>query len=353
MYGRQGKKSWSGLNHLKKHNGCRQLRTRTPYTTMTGITEKLRDKLLGKTIGVLMGGSSSERNISLKTGQAIVTALKRRGYRVTGIDVNSDIAEVLRSDNIDVAFIALHGSPGEDGTIQGLLEIMGIPYTGSRVLTSAISMNKVTSKKIFFYHGLPTPEFQSLNQGEHDDAKILKEQITTSLPFVIKPAEGGSTIGISIVHKPEDITGALKNALLQCQEIIVEQYIQGRELTVGVLNGEALPPIEIRPKSGFYDYKSKYTGGATQYILPAELNTRISDGLQTLATQAFNLLGCTGAARVDFILSKNNTPFILEINTIPGMTETSLLPMAAQHAGINFDTLTETILAGALQHSKH
>ena len=320
---------------------------------MTGITEKLKNALMGKTIGVLMGGMSSERDISLKTGEAIVNALSRRGYRVVGIDVSSDIAKVLKTDNIDMAFIALHGSPGEDGTIQGLLEIMDIPYTGSRVLTSALSMNKVASKKIFFYHGLPTPEFQSLNPEDNANTEKIQEQITIPLPFVIKPAEGGSTIGISIVHKSEDITKALANALPHCREIIVEQYIQGKELTVGVLDSKALPPIEIRPKSGFYDYKSKYTGGATQYILPAEISTKISDGLQTLATRAFNLLGCTGAARIDFILSENNTPFILEINTIPGMTETSLLPMAAQHAGIDFDTLTETILAGAMQHSKH
>ena len=320
---------------------------------MISIPDKMKLELKNKNIGVLMGGMSSERDVSLKTGQAIVDALKRKGYRVLPIDVTSDIALILRENNIDMAFIALHGSPGEDGTIQGLLEIMGIPYTGSSVLASALSMNKITSKKIFFYHGLPTPEFQSLITGDGDNPATVQEQLSMALPFVVKPAEEGSTIGISLVFKEEDIPGALEEAMLHCTEIIVEQYIQGKELTVGVLDGKALPPIEIRPESGFYDYKSKYTGGATNYILPAEIDERMSSGLQTMAVQAFNAIRCSGAARVDFILSDDNRPYILEINTIPGMTETSLLPMAANHEGIDFDTLTETILSTATLHKKY
>ncbi len=313
-------------------------------------SEDIRGDFRKKRIGVLMGGMSSERKISLRTGEAVINALHERGYSAVPVDVNSNTAGSLQKNNIDVAFIALHGTLGEDGTIQGLLEISGIPYTGSSVLASALAMNKAASKKIFSYHGLPTPAFQSFHVNE-DEVSQLQNQITIPLPFIIKPSEEGSTIGISIIEKQEHVTEGIKKALQNNGEIIIEEFIHGRELTVGILNGQPLPLIEIRPKSGFYDYRSKYMSGETEYIISPDVDRKKTDSIQNLAVQAFNALGCSGVARVDFILSSRGVnPYILEINTIPGMTETSLLPMAAKRAGIDFNSLVENILCGATNY---
>lgn len=296
-----------------------------------------------KKIGVLTGGMSSEKEISRMSADAVLKALKELGYNAILIDISSNVTELLQQNNIEVAFIALHGAPGEDGTIQGLLEVSRIPYTGSGVLSSALSINKVISKKIFCYHGLPTPVFQSFCPDK-DEADNLENQITIPLPFVIKPSNEGSTIGISVVSKKERISDGLKKALQHDSEIMIEEFINGREITAGVLNGQALPLVEIRPKSGFYDYKSKYTSGETEYIVSPDLDKGITDRIMKTAAQAFGFLGCRGAARVDFMLSNSGSPFILEVNTIPGMTQTSLLPMAAGQAGIDFQSLVEKIL---------
>lgn len=308
-----------------------------------------REQFRTKQIAVLCGGMSPERDVSLQTGGAICDALKKRGYRVCIIDVTSNVAEHLRTQHIEVAFLALHGPYGEDGTIQGLLEIMGIPYTGSGVLASAVAMNKVATKKMLRYHKLPTPDFQTFTP----DASKKLESITIPLPCVVKPVEGGSTIGISIVHTADELAGALGRAGNYDREVLIEQYIKGREITAAVLDGKALPLIEIRPHSGFYDYQAKYhSGGTTQYIIDPKLPENMGARIQDLACAAFRIIGCSGAARVDFILEDDQRPFILEINTIPGMTASSLLPKAAQHAGIDFETLVERILWGARLH-KH
>ncbi len=312
-------------------------------------TNKPGKEIKMKKIGVLMGGMSAEREISLKTGSSILDALIQKGYNAVAIDVDINIAETLKQSRIETAFIALHGLLGEDGAIQGLLEISKIPYTGSGLLSSAVSMNKDISKKIFNYHDLPTPPFQAFKLMGKSITGI-RELIHIPLPFVIKPSEEGSTIGISIVKNEAEITNALSAAFYCSNEIIVETFIKGRELTAAVINGEALPLIEIIPESGFYDYQSKYTSGATKYVVSPEMDKETEIIIKELAVNAYNALYCCGAARVDFILNEENNPYILEINTIPGMTETSLLPKAAKKAGISFENLVEKILLQATLH---
>jgi len=304
-----------------------------------------------KRIGVLMGGMSSEREVSRKTGMAILGALQRKGYTAKAIDVDRNIAETLLEQAVEVAFIALHGPLGEDGTMQGLLEILGIPYTGPGVLASALAMNKVVSKELFLYHDLPTPVFQTIVKTVHGQA-TENSRIAMPLPWVIKPCDQGSTIGISIVHNQEDLPASLEKAFCHSHQVLIEQFMQGRELTAGVLNGQPLPLVEICPKNGFYDYEAKYTAGATDYIVSPDLPAATTDRVKSIAVQAYNTLGCRGGCRVDVILSAENEPFILEVNTIPGMTETSLLPKAAGAAGIDFETLVEKILwAASLEKS--
>jgi D-alanine-D-alanine ligase len=304
----------------------------------------------GQRVGVLMGGMSAERPVSLKTGAAILGALQRIGHDAVAIDVGRDIAGRLVSEGISVAFIALHGRLGEDGTIQGLLEVLGIPYTGSGVLASALAMNKPVAKQLFAYHGLPTPAFQCLRAG-NDDAVVLASTCTLKAPVVVKPAEEGSTLGITVVQHAGDLPAAITAALCYGGELLIEDYIQGREMTAAVLNGKALPLVEIIPRSGLYDYSAKYTSGNTDYRVAPDLPPDTRDAMQTLAVQAYAALGCSGAARVDFILRDSVQPYLLEVNTIPGMTETSLLPMAARGAGIDFDRLVEHMLHSARTHA--
>ncbi|MCX5885863.1 MAG: D-alanine--D-alanine ligase [Proteobacteria bacterium] len=299
-----------------------------------------------KRIAVLMGGQSSEREISLRTGQAILKALQDRGYRAFPIDAGSDIAFRLREGKVDIAFIALHGRLGEDGTIQGLLEVMGIPYTGSGVMASALSMNKVMSKKVFDFHKIPTPEFQYGDVAALKGEKI-DECCAIGFPMVVKPVEEGSTIGITIVRKKRELAGAVKKASAFGDTVLFERFIRGREVTVGVLDGRPLPIIEIAPREGFYDYHAKYTKGFTEYILPARLKKTSYARVQEFGVKAYQALGCEGVARVDFMVDEEERPYCLEVNTVPGMTETSLLPKAAKAVGIDFNELVETILAGA------
>jgi D-alanine-D-alanine ligase len=298
-----------------------------------------------KRIGVLMGGMSQERNISLKTGKAIARALTTKGYQVQPIDVTQRIAETLSKQKIDCAFLALHGKFGEDGTIQGMFELMRIPYTGSGVLASALALHKVMAKRIFHYEKIPTPMFDVLHLQEVK--KGPPREISLPLPVVVKPAREGSTIGISIVTKEKQWIPALKKAGRYDEEILVEEFIKGREITVGILEGLPLPIVEIAPKSGFYDFHSKYTQGETEYIIPARIPREKYLTAQDLSLRAFRALGCSGVARIDLILDERDNPFVLEVNTMPGMTETSLLPKAANYAGIAFEELAERILLGA------
>ncbi len=310
----------------------------------------IKSEFKKKKIGVLMGGMSSERNISLMTGEAIFSALNRLGYQTVKIDVDEKVCQTLLEERIEVAFVALHGRYGEDGAIQGLLEIMKIPYTGSGVAASAIAMDKIMSKRIFAAEGIPTPDYMVLTEREEGSFyKDLETGVPFSIdfPIVVKPSSEGSTIGVRIIQDKADVREAVEEAKIYSSRIILEKYIAGAEITVGVMEDETVPTLEIVPKSNFYDYDSKYTKGMTEYLLTTSLDEETDRRVQGLALNAYRAIGCRGAARVDMIVDKEMMPWVLEINAIPGMTETSLLPKAAASVGIPFDTLVERMLQGA------
>ncbi|BCB95864.1 D-alanine--D-alanine ligase [Dissulfurispira thermophila] len=304
-----------------------------------------------KRIGVLAGGTSAEREISLKSGNAIYKALLNLGYDVVFVDVSNNICEDLKKKNVEIAFLALHGGHGENGAIQGLLEVMGISYTGSGVLSSAIAMDKEASKKVFLYHDIPVAPFVVINReqlGERINAQLITAIVDFPLPWVVKPVAEGSSIGVNIVKECEDIDDAVHSAFLYGSKIIVEKYISGREIQIGVLGQRVLGGVEVRPSTEFYSYEAKYTPGLTEYILPPEIDGYAYETLKNMALKAHNALGCRGATRVDFILDESNEPYILEVNTIPGMTETSLLPKIAKLSGLDFPDLIEEIIRQAL-----
>lgn len=301
-----------------------------------------------KKVAVVMGGPSSEREVSLRTGQAILQALQSKGYQAMGLELNpAQFVDDIRQEKVDIVFNAVHGKFGEDGMLQGTLEMLGIPYTGSGVLASAIAMDKSISKRLFLSSGIPTPRSQVFNKysdGEEVAAAILAD---FTIPVVVKSSAQGSSIGVTIVDKAEKLSAAVKEAFAYSDNLVVEEFIDGREVTIAVWgnkNPAALPVIEIVPHSGCYDYHSKYTSGATDYIVPAPLEELAVEKLQKVAVQAFNLLGCRGIARVDIMLDKANQPYVLEVNTIPGMTATSLVPKAAAASGISFADLCERLL---------
>lgn len=331
-------------------------------------------------IAVLLGGLSPERNISFLSGRAAVSALRGRGHTVVAIDpargangivtdeelqaatareVTSEelasfspirLMECITSDlfnNIDLVFLLLHGQYGEDGYVQSLLDLRGIPYTGSTMLASAAAMDKGLSKMLFQVAGIPTPYWVSVTPEQADDNDLLGEVIKEiNGPMVVKPNDQGSTVGMTILQRvtEEDLAAAIRLAGQFTRSILVERYIPGRELTVAVLGNEALPIIEIEPKEGFYDYANKYTKGKTEYHCPADLSEEVQDHVQNLAVAAHHILGCRAYSRIDFRLTEDNIPYCLEVNTIPGFTETSLVPMAARAAGIEFGELCEEII---------
>jgi D-alanine-D-alanine ligase len=302
------------------------------------------DILKAKRVGVLMGGTSAEREISRKTGEAVLASLKRQGFLAVGIDVDVLVAEVIRKETIDVVFIALHGSKGEDGAIQGLLEILNIPYTGSGILASALGMNKIASRKIFLYHKLPVPDFIILRRGENPK-EVLKK---FGLPMVTKPSCQGSSVGVSIVHEESKLAAAVDLAFKYDHEILIEKYIQGKEIHVGIVGFEALGAIEVVSKTAFYDYEAKYTPGMSTHIFPARLPKALYQQSLEYALAAHQALGCSGYSRVDMIVDQEGVPYILELNTLPGMTQTSLLPEIGKGVGIDFDTLIRRILELAI-----
>jgi D-alanine-D-alanine ligase len=298
-----------------------------------------------KRIAVLMGGLSKEREISLKTGKAIQKALAAKGYTALCIDVGVDVVEKIIREKIECAFVALHGKFGEDGTIQGMLELMRIPYTGSGVLASALALHKIVSKKLLLSEGIPTPRFEAFLKEAVEKAPL--KQRSLPLPVVVKPAREGSTIGVSIVREEKEWAPALKAAAKYDEEILVEDFMKGKEITVAILDGLPLPIIEIVPKSGFYDYRSKYTKGETEYILPARLPREKYLAAQEMSVKAYHALDCAGCVRVDLMTDEEDRPYVIDVNTVPGMTETSLVPKAANYAGIAFEDLVERILLGA------
>lgn len=294
--------------------------------------------LKGRRIGVLMGGLSSEREISLKSGDAVLAGLLRAGYKAVAVDVDVDLAEALRKERIEAAFVALHGRWGEDGTVQGMLEMMGIPYTGSGVLGSALAMDKCLDKALLISLGVPTPDYRVCESKGNGDLP---------LPFVVKPACEGSSVGISVVRLPQEIAPAMETAFKYGDRVLVERYVEGREITVGIVNGLVLPIVEVRPKSGVYDYSSKYTKGMTEYLVPADLPKEIEKAAQDAALTVWKHFRLAGCARIDMIVDAGNRPQVIDINTSPGMTETSLVPKAWASLGRTFDDLVEEILQGA------
>jgi D-alanine-D-alanine ligase len=296
-------------------------------------------------IGVLMGGLSAERDVSIRSGEAIVAALADRGYDAWPLFVDRDVDLVLRQARIDVAFVTLHGRYGEDGCIQGLLELLGIPYTGSGVLASALSMNKARAKEIFRLNNLPTAPGYVIEADSGED--ILELHGSFGFPVVVKPAGEGSSLGIRIARDELELEAAVEEALRFDDSVIVERFVSGKEISVGILDGKPLGAVEIVPKRGFYDFHSKYTSGRTDYHLPARLSPERYRSVLRLATLAHEALGCDGASRVDLIVSEKGNEVVLEINTLPGMTPNSLLPKIAHGAGMSFEDLVEEMLKGA------
>ena len=325
-------------------------------------------------VAVLMGGRSSEREISLRTGRGIARALRALGHGVTSVDAADGavlpagdeeagarvLADVKRLPvqaqialagtpavrEADVVYVALHGTFGEDGRIQALLELAGKLYTGSGVLASALAMDKAMSKRIFVDAGVPTPRWRLCRTGEQVGAAEIGA--CGGLPVVVKPNEEGSTVGLTIVREQAELRPALELAARYGDAILLEEYVPGRELTVAVLEDEALPIVEIRPKSGFYDYENKYTAGRTDYFCPADLPPSLGPRILELGVAAARALGCSGVSRVDFRLSPQDVPHCLEVNTIPGMTPTSLVPMAAKVVGMTYEDVVARALELAL-----
>ncbi|MFQ5508504.1 MAG: D-alanine--D-alanine ligase [Leptospirillia bacterium] len=298
---------------------------------------------------VLMGGRSSEREISLTSGRAAARALAGLGHRVTEIDAGADtesyggLAGRLAELSPDVVFIALHGRFGEDGTIQGLLELLGIPYTGSGLLASAVATHKLMSKRLMVAAGIPTPAFEEV----YPDTLSL----TIPYPVVLKPNRGGSSIGIREVKGPESLAGALDLAFAEDEHAYAEAMISGREVTVSVLAGNPLPIVEIVPPAGIFSFEAKYGDAGTRYVVPAELKADVATTVSEVALATYRTLDCAGAARVDLMLDADMKPWVLEINTIPGMTPTSLLPKAAGAVGMSFSELIQHMLDAAVTPS--
>ncbi|MCX5697801.1 MAG: D-alanine--D-alanine ligase [Candidatus Omnitrophica bacterium] len=339
-------------------------------------------------IGVLMGGLSSEREISLKSGKAVFLALIECGQNAEAIDITTDDRskniDLIKSGDIDCVFLALHGRYGEDGAIQEILEELGIVYTGSGVSASRLAIDKIASRVIFEQAGLKVPRYKILEKGQQSSLRSLatkgggRSNLKSGIasvplaslvvprndnleipldedmvfPLVVKPATNGSSIGLSIVDDEAALDEAVQIAFGFDPRILIEEFVPGREVTVGILDREPLPVIEVIPKKRFFDYEAKYQSGLTEYIVPAELEASVARLAQDAAQRAHNLLGCSGCSRVDIILDKESVPCILEVNTIPGFTATSLLPKAARAAGIGFGQLCMRLIELAYEKTK-
>jgi D-alanine-D-alanine ligase len=312
---------------------------------------------LGSRVAVLKGGASLERQVSLRSAARVEDALERLGHEVVSIDVDAALVERLRESRIDVAFVALHGRGGEDGTVQELLEIVGIPYTGSGVLACMRSMDKVLTKHLLAGEGIPTPDFFAFSEvafrefGAADALPAIEERL--GFPLVVKPAAQGSALGIRFAASAEDVPQALVAAFSYDDRVLLERHVRGRELAVGVLDtergSEALPIVEAKPKEEyFFDFEARYEIGKTEYVCPAELAPDVTAQAQQLAVAAYRLLGCYGFARIDMMLPEEGPPQILEAQAIPGLTQTSLYPQAAEAADIYFDELVERLVELAL-----
>lgn len=296
-----------------------------------------------KNVAVLMGGPSGEREVSLRSGAAVLKALQERGYRAVGIDANANLLSDLKKEKIEVCYNALHGTFGEDGVVQGLLESARIPYSGSGVSACVLTMDKILTKRLLGLQKIPSAE-DVVVQKSHIDT-IPK--ISFAGPYVVKPSREGSSLGISICDGQAQLPKAIAEAAKFEGDILVEKFIAGRELTVGIVGDAVFPPVEIVSKNAFYDYQAKYTKGYSQYFCPAEIPREVTEKLSDLALKSYRVLGCRGGARVDFRLDANQSAFVIELNTSPGMTELSLLPMGAKAYGLSFADLVECVLDSA------
>jgi D-alanine-D-alanine ligase len=299
-------------------------------------------------VGILAGGPSNERAISLRSGTAVYNALLNEGFDAIFIDVKEDIREVIKNNRIDAAFIALHGRYGEDGTVQKALEEASIPYTGSGVKASRLALDKIASKEVFLKNNIPTPKHVVLEKEKFD----MSQAEAIGFPLVVKPQFEGSSIGLSIVKEKKSLQAAIEKAFQYGEKILLEEYIQGRELTVGILCDKPLPVIEIVTKNNIYDYEAKYKDSTTRYLVPAPIDKDAYIEAGRLGAIAHSALGCRSFSRVDMLMDKTGKIFILEVNTIPGMTERSLLPKAAQARGLRFNELCVKILEDALKSCK-
>ena len=298
---------------------------------------------------VLMGGFSAEREVSLRSGTAVLKALIKLGYDAKALDLKLSSVQDIVEYQPDLVFIALHGTDGEDGTVQGLLEILNLPYTGSGVASSAIGINKVLTKKMLTFEGIPTAPFTILKKNVFNSTSSEIQSLLQNigLPMVVKAATQGSSIGTYIVKEEKDILQSIQAAFVYDAEVLVEKFIEGTEVTSTVIgndNTEVLPLIEITSANEFYDFESKYTPGMCNHIIPARVPEHIHDKIAQLSQKVYKSLGCRGYARVDYIIDRDENPFVLEINTIPGMTEMSLVPDAALAVGITFEELVDKIV---------
>ena len=304
----------------------------------------MKGKFRRKRVAVVLGGMSAEREISQMTGESVARVLSERGYNVTVIRAGRDLPGRLTTARIDVVFNALHGRYGEDGCVQGLFEIMGIPYTGSGVLASAIGMDKIACKRIWQSLGLPTPEWRAVAPDETIGASFA---LPAKLPLVVKPAAEGSSVGIAIVRERSKLVPAITKARTFGPEVLIERYVAGKEVTVGILNGRALGTMGVVAEGDFHSYEVKYTPGKEQFIIPAPLSKKATDRVLELAMEAHRSIGADTYSRVDLRVDSHESPFLLEINTLPGLTNLSYLPKMAGHASIAYSDLVETILDGA------
>lgn len=301
---------------------------------------------------VLMGGESTEREVSLRSGKAVADALRQRFENVTELDLTRETIGEIGKIAPDCAFIALHGKGGEDGTVQGLLEWMGIPYTGPGTLASALCLDKMMTKKVLTLSGVPTPQFLNISPDANPKEAIGNAIRVLGLPLVLKANCQGSSIGVAILREREGAEETLKELFTYGDQVLAEKFLSGTELTVPVMGNEkllVLPPIEITSSGKFYDYESKYTPGGSRHIIPARISAEVEKKVKAIAAKAYAETGCRGLARVDMMLDEKGDPFVIEINTSPGMTETSLFPDAARAAGIAFPELCETLVDLALE----
>lgn len=312
-------------------------------------------------IAVLMGGRSLEREISLQSGEAVFAALRELGYRAVALDVTPDLTETLRRERPDAVYITLHGKFGEDGTVQEALEFLGIPYTGPGVTSCTLAWDKALSKRLFVEAGIPTPPWVTFTADAFKEmgaasALDLVPEAVGGFPVVVKPTKQGSALGLTKVDGPEDLPEALLTALSFSDAALVERWVEGAEIAVSVLDGpqgpDVLPPVEMVPRSGVFDFSAMYTRGETDYFCPARLSDPAAGEVAKLAARCHELLRCRDVSRVDMVVDAAGRPFVLEVNTSPGMTDTSLLPMAAHAAGLDFSLLVDRLVTAAHQRRR-